>query len=65
MADFNYQKAYPLKGDKTKYRKISSEYVSTKEFDGNEILKIEPKALELVAEEAMADLGFYLRSSHL
>ena len=37
MADFNYQKAYPLKGDKTKYRKISSEYVSTKKFDGNEI----------------------------
>ena len=65
MADFNYQKAFPLKRDDTEYRKISNDYVSTKKFDGNEILKIDPKALELIAEEAMADIGFYLRTSHL
>ena len=65
MADFNYQKAYPLQGDKTTYRKISSNYVSTVKFEEEDVLKIDPKALEILAEEAMADLGFYLRRSHL
>ena len=45
MADFTYQKAYPLEGDNTEYRIISSDYVSNKKFDGNEILKIDPKGL--------------------
>ena len=65
MSEFNYQKAFPLNGDNTEYRKISSEFVSTAEFDGKEILKIDPKALELLAEEAMADVGFFLRKAHL
>ena len=65
MSDFNYQKAFPLQGDNTEYRKISSDYVSTSNFEGTEILKIDPKALEVLAEEAMADIGFYLRKSHL
>lgn len=65
MSDFNYQKAFPLQGDNTEYRKISSDYVSTSNFEGTEILKIDPKALEILAEEAMADIGFYLRKSHL
>tara|TARA_B100000795_G_scaffold268388_2_gene255245 strand:+ start:442 stop:2046 length:1605 start_codon:yes stop_codon:yes gene_type:complete len=65
MADFQYQKAFPLQGDNTEYRKISSDYVSTVQFEGKELLKVETKALELLAEEAMADIGFYLRTSHL
>ena len=52
MSEFNYQKAFPLKGDNTEYKKISSDYVSTVDFDGQEILKIEPKALEILAEKA-------------
>ena len=65
MADFNYQKAFPLNEDNTEYKKISSEYVSTVKFEGEEILKIEPKALEVLAEQAMNDVSFYLRTSHL
>ena len=65
MAVFKYQKPFPIGEDKTKYRKLSSEYVSTIDVDGRKILKVDPKGLELLAEEAMADLGFYLRSSHL
>ncbi|MBK21702.1 MAG: fumarate hydratase [Flavobacteriales bacterium] len=65
MADFNYQKAFPLNGDNTEYKKISSEYVSTVKFEGEEVLKIEPKALEILAEKAMSDVSFYLRTSHL
>lgn len=65
MSEFNYQKAFPLKGDNTEYKKISSDYVSTVDFDGQEVLKIEPKALEVLAEAALADVSFYLRKSHL
>ncbi|MFT6746324.1 MAG: fumarate hydratase class I [Glaciecola sp.] len=65
MSTFNYQKAFPLQGDNTEYKKISSEHVSTVEIDGREILKINPKAIELVAEQAMADVSFYLRAAHL
>ena len=65
MSTFNYQKAFPLQGDNTEYKKISSEHVSIVDFDGRKILKIDPKAIELIAEQAMADVSFYLRSAHL
>ena len=65
MADFFYQKPFPVGEDKTMYRKLSSSFVSTVEVDGRRILKVDPKGLELLAKEAMADVGFYLRSSHL
>lgn len=65
MPEFSYQKPFPLKKDPTPYKLISKEYVSTIEVDGRKILKVDPKALELVAEKALADVSFYLRSSHL
>lgn len=65
MAEFSYQKPFPVGEDKTKYRKLSSDYVSTIKVDGRKILKVDPKGLELLAQEAMADVGFYLRASHL
>lgn len=65
MSEFKYQKPYPLTGDNTEYRKISSEHVSTISVDGREVLKVDAKALELLAEEAMSDVGFYLRKAHL
>ncbi|MCL4169438.1 UNVERIFIED_CONTAM: hypothetical protein GTU68_049312, partial [Idotea baltica] len=65
MADFKYQKPFPLSEDKTSYRKLSGDYVSTLEIDGKKILKIAPEGLELLAKEAMADVGFYLRPAHL
>lgn len=65
MAEFIYQKPFPVGKDETKYRKLSSEHVSSIEVDGRTILKVDPEALTLLAKEAMADVGFYLRSSHL
>ncbi len=65
MPEFKYQKPFPVGEDKTKYRKLSSEYVSTIEVDGRKILKVDPEGLQLLAQEAMADVGFYLRASHL
>ncbi|BDD00921.1 fumarate hydratase [Persicobacter psychrovividus] len=65
MAEFKYQETFPLGKDDTKYRLITKDYVSTVEFDGRKILKVDPEALTVLAKEAMADVSFYLRSSHL
>lgn len=65
MAEFKYQKPFPVGEDHTSYRKLSSEYVTCIEVDGRKILKVDPKGLELLAKEAMADVGFYLRATHL
>lgn len=65
MAEFNYQKPFPILKDDTEYRCISKDYVSTIEVDGRKILKIEPEALQALAKEAFSDVSFYLRASHL
>lgn len=65
MADFKYQKPFPISKDTTKYRLVSKDYVSTVDLEGREILKIDPKGLELLAKEAIYDVSFYLRGSHL
>lgn len=65
MADFFYQNPYPIKADKTEYRKISSDFVSVEKLGDREILRIDPKGLELLTEEAMSDVSFYLRATHL
>ena len=65
MAEFQYQEIFEHAIDKTKYRKLSSDYVSTTTFEGKEILKVEAEALALLAREAMDDVTHLLRSSHL
>lgn len=65
MAEFFYQKPFPIKKDTTEYRLLTKDYVSTVEFEGRKILKVAPEALELLAKEAIADVSFYLRSAHL
>jgi len=65
MSDFNYQKPFPIKKDDTKYRLLTTDFVSIVEFDGRKILKIDPKGLELLAKEAFSDVSFFLRPKHL
>ncbi len=65
MADFFYQKPFPLKKDPTEYKLLTKDFVSTVRVDGREILKVDPKALELMAQVAMSDISFLLRTSHL
>ena len=62
---FHYQDPFPLGEDTTEYELVSSDYVSTSEFDGQEILKIRPEALSLLANEAVKAISFKLRTSHL
>ena len=61
---FQYQDPFPLGKDETKYRLLSKEGVSVSQFEGKEVLKVEPSALELLARTAMREISFFLRSSH-
>lgn len=63
--EFRYQDPYPIQKDDTVYKKLTSAYVKVEQLGNREILTIDPKGLELLAEEAMADVSFMLRSSHL
>lgn len=65
MSDFSYQKPFPLGPDKTNYRLVTKDFVEVVEFDGKEILKVDPEGLTLLANEAVRDISFMLRPSHL
>ncbi|MBL4905879.1 MAG: fumarate hydratase [Sneathiella sp.] len=65
MPDFHYQEMFSLGKDATPYRKITDKHVTTIEVDGNEILKIEPEAFEILSAEAMRDVAHLLRPAHL
>jgi fumarate hydratase class I len=65
MAEFVYQNPFPLAKDTAKYRLVTSEYVSTAELDGADVLKVDQNALTTLAHEAMRDVSFLLRPAHL
>lgn len=65
MAEFQYQEIFEHSADTTTYRKLTSDYVSTATFEGQEMIKVQPEALTLLAREAMDDIAHLLRSSHL
>jgi len=62
--EFKYQEPFPMGKDKTEYYLLTKEYVSVSEFDGQEIVKVEPEALTLLARTAMRDCSFLLRPEH-
>jgi len=65
MAEFIYEKPFQLQKDSTTYRLLTKNHVKLVEEGGREILVVEPAGLELLAKEAVSDLSFYLRASHL
>ncbi len=65
MPEFAYQDPFPLAPDSTSYRKLEADLVSTGTFEGVEILKIKPEALQLLAREALRDVSFLYRAAHL
>ena len=66
MSENTHQNPFPVSshGDVT-WRKLTDEHVSTTEFEGEKVLKIEPAALELLSREAFHDISHFLRSGHL
>ena len=63
--EFFYQDPLPVEKDTTKYRLLTSDYVSTTKFEGKDILKVDPRALILLANVAIRDVSFLLRTAHL
>lgn len=61
---FYYQDPFPLRKDDTEYRLLSSDFVSVAKFEGQDILKVEPAALTLLAQQAFHDASFMLRPAH-
>lgn len=65
MPEFIYEDLLPIGPDKTEYRKITSEGVSTFDADGRTFLKVTPEAIRNLTEIAIHDISHYLRSEHL
>ena len=62
---FVYQEPFPLAKDTTEYALLTDKHVSTTEFNGKEILKVDPEALALLSRAAFHDCSFMLRPAHL
>jgi len=63
--EFSFSPALPLGPDTTQYRLVSSEHVTVTQFEGHDILKVAPEALTFIANEAVRNVSFYLRTAHL
>lgn len=61
---FYYQNPFPLAKDETEYYLLTKDHVSVSEFEGQEILKVAPEGLTLLAQQAFYDASFLLRTSH-
>ncbi len=65
MSEFIHHEMYPLAEDTASYRRLTTDYVDTARFEGETVLKVDTRALTLLAEEAMRDTSHFLRSEHL
>jgi fumarate hydratase class I len=63
--EFVYQDPLPLAKDTTQYRLLTKDHVSLGKFEGKDILKVDPEALTLLANVAIRDVSFLLRTAHL
>ncbi|WP_108823231.1 fumarate hydratase [Dysgonomonas sp. Marseille-P4361] len=61
---FKYEETFQMGKDTTEYYLLSKDYVSTTNFEGQEILKVEPEALTLLAQHAFHNVEFLLRPEH-
>jgi fumarate hydratase class I len=65
-SDAGFHELFPLGEDReTSYRKLTGDYVSTATFDGQRMVKIQPEALTLLAQQAFVDCAHLLRPAHL
>ena len=63
--EFTYQDLLPIGEDKTEYRLLSSEGISTFTAEGREFLKVSPTAISNLTQVAIHDISHYLRAEHL
>ena len=65
MPGYQYEPVIQIGEDKTEYRLLCKDSVSTVKLGDKTFLKVEPKALKLLAKQAFTDIAFYFRESHL
>ena len=65
MSSFVHHTMFPMGEDPTPYRKLTSDYVSEAKFEGQKILKIDPRAITELTFEAFKDVSHLLRPAHL
>jgi fumarate hydratase, class I len=65
MSEAAYHELFPLGADEAPYRKLTDDYVSTGDFEGRRIVKVDPEALMLLASQAFMDSAHLLRPGHL
>ena len=63
--EFSYQDLLPIGEDKTEYRQLSAEGVSTFNAEGRQFLTVTPVAIENLTKVAIHDISHYLRGEHL
>lgn len=61
---FEYQEMFPLGPDKTEYYHLTSDYVKVENWNGHEMLVVDPEALTVLARQATHDNAFMLRREH-
>jgi len=65
MGDVGYHELFPLGPDDAPYRRLTGDYVSAGNFEGQRIVKVDPAALSLLAHQAFIDSQHLLRPGHL
>ncbi len=65
MNGYTHYELLPLGDDPTPYRLLTTDYVSTGEFEGRPILKVASEGLTLLADQAIRDSAHLLRPGHL
>ncbi|HRX31911.1 MAG: fumarate hydratase [Bacteroidales bacterium] len=63
--DFFYQPRFPVEKDNSEYILLTKEFVSVENFDGNEIVKVNPEGLALLAKVALQNISFMYRTEHI
>jgi len=61
MAESDFHDIFPHGEDTTPYRKLTGDYVSAANLDGERIVKVDPKALTLLAQQGFVDCQHLLR----
>src|SRR5712691_8169562 len=65
MAELDFHDIFPHGPDTTPYRKLTGDYVAAASLDGERIVKIDRRALTLLASQAFVDCQHLLRPGHL
>lgn len=60
-----FEEVFQLGADATEYNLVSTDYVKTTEFNGQEVLIVESEALRFLSELATKEISFKLRTAHL